>query len=68
MAKVKKVTRPLFRKKKKIVILSESTSEEENVQIENDDNTDCSIDDDIGEGNYVVVNVTEKKKSSAIHC
>ena len=42
--------------------LSESFSEEENVQIEYDDNTDCSIDDDIGEGDYVVVNVTGKTR------
>ena len=59
---VKKVTKPLFCKKKKIVVLSESSSEEENVQIEYDDNTNCSIDDDIGEGDYVVVNVTGKAR------
>ena len=44
------------------MVLSESSSEEEeNVQIEYDDNTDCLINDNIGEGNYVVVNVTGKK-------
>ena len=37
--------------------LSES-SFRENVKIKYDDNTDCSIDDDIGEGDYVFVNVT----------
>ena len=44
------------------MVLSESSSEEENVQIEYDDNTDCSIDDDIGEGDYVVVNVAGKAR------
>ena len=43
LAKVKKVTKPLFCKKKKIVVLSESSSEEENVQIEYDDNTDVQL-------------------------
>ena len=42
--------------------LLESSSKEENVQIEYDDNTDCSIDDDISEGDYAVVNVTGKAK------
>ena len=42
------------------MVLSESSSEEENIQIECDDNTDCSIDHDIGEGDYVVVNVIGK--------
>ena len=40
------------------MVLSESSSEEENVQIECDDNTDCSID----EGDYVVVNETGKAR------
>ena len=44
------------------MILSGTSSKEENVQIEYDDNTDCSIDDDIGEGDYVVVNVTGKAR------
>ena len=42
------------------MILSERSSEKENVTIEYDDNTDCSIDDDIGKGDYIVVNVTGK--------
>ena len=44
------------------MVLSESSSEEENVQIEYNDNTDCSIADDIGEGDYVVVNVTGRAR------
>ena len=42
--------------------LSESSFEKENVQIGNDDNSDCSIDDEIGEGDYAVVNVTGKAR------
>ena len=33
-----------------------------NIQIEYDDNTDCLIDDDIGEGDYVMENVTKKAR------
>ena len=59
LAKVKKVIKPLFRKTKRSWHY-QSSSEEENVQIEYGDNTGCSIDNDIGKRDYVVVDITVK--------
>ena len=56
LPKTKKVKKNLFRKKS--VSSSESSDEDEAGQIEYDDDSDCSLDDNIIEGDFVVVNVT----------
>ena len=57
---VKKVNKNLFPKKKKPVPVPDTSSENEKMEIEYDDESDCSLDEQIEEEDYVVVNVTEK--------
>ena len=47
----------LFGKKKAKKLVTESSSEEENIEIHYDDNSDFSMDENIVEGDYVIVNV-----------
>ena len=54
LPKTKKVKKNLFRKKP----VSSSESSDEADQIEYDDDSDCSLDDNIIEGDFVIVNVT----------
>ena len=53
----KKAKKKLFGKKKATKLVTESSSEEENIEIHYDDNSDFLTDENIVEGDYVIVNV-----------
>ena len=62
ISQTKKAKKKLFYEKKATKSLIESSSEEENIEIYYDDNSDFSMDKNIVEGDYVIVNVRGRSR------
>ena len=61
ISQTKKAKKKLFGKKKTTSVI-ESSSEEENIEIYYDDNSDFSMNENIVEGDYVIVNVRGRSR------
>ena len=62
ISQTKKAKKKLFYEKKATKSLIEISSEEENIEIYYDDNSDFSMDKNIVEGDYVIVNVRGRSR------
>ena len=62
ISQTKKAKKKLFYEKKATKSLIEISSEEENIEIHYDDNSDFSMDKNIVEGDYVIVNVRGRSR------